>query len=217
MRQIIRRSCKFRHRRNLKYIIMKYILLSFFIVFFAVSLRAQEPQTRRKLVVADIETRVPMRGVIVSTEDGYRDTTNWRGICYVPANFDTLTVARTNYIAERMLPKELKDTTYLIPAGKAISEVTVWGKNDLQENISRGMSDYKVIPDVSTGVLARPDFANLLDRRGRRDQKHLRNVKRRFQEMDKYDDDPIIDAYYKAMEEERIKKEQEEAEAAKGK
>lgn len=88
---------------------LRYIL-SFLLLLTAFCATAQEPQ-RRKLVVIDIETKVPMRNVIVSTKDGYRDTTNWRGICYVPATFDTLTVSKHNYIPERLLAKELKDTT----------------------------------------------------------------------------------------------------------
>ena len=48
---------------------------------------AQEPEKPlKKFVVADIETRVPIRDVIVITETGYQDTTNYRGICYIPQN-----------------------------------------------------------------------------------------------------------------------------------
>ena len=146
-----------------------------------------------------------MRGVIVSTKAGYRDTTNWRGICYVPASFDTLTVFKHNYIPERLLAKELKDTTSLIPAGSSVGEVTVWGKNDINQQVKRGVG-YNPLPSPKSGIIGSFDLANILDRRGRRDRKHLKIVRKKFQEMD-VTGDPIVDAYNKAMEEKRLEEE----------
>ena len=182
---------------------LRYIL-SFIFALTALYTTAQEPQ-RKKLVVVDIETKVPMRGVIVSTKAGYRDTTNWHGVCYVPASFDTITVFKHNYIPERLLAKELKDTTSLIPVGSAINEVTVWGKNDINQQVKRGVG-YNPLPSPKSGVLGSFDLANILDRRGRRDRKHLKIVRQKFQEMDTTGD-PIVDAYNKAMEEKRLEEE----------
>ena len=109
-----------------------YRLLLLAILLLAVThITAQQKQHR--LVVCDIETRVPIRGVIVSTENGYRDTSNYRGICYVPDDFDTLVVSKASYLSEVMFRKDLKDTTYLIPEGKSIGEVTVWGKTTIKD------------------------------------------------------------------------------------
>lgn len=189
-----------------------------FLCLSTLAAKADDSIPMRKLVIADIETHVPMRGAIVSTMSGYRDTTNWRGVCYVPASFDTLTVSKVNYIAERLVPADLKDSTFLIPTGGAISEVTVWGKNGIDDKVKGWAAGMQPILPSGNGVISRLDFANFLDSRGRRDRKHLRNVQKKFSEMDKYDDDPIVNAYMKAMDEERIKKEKEEAEKqAKGK
>lgn len=191
---------------------MKYLFL-LFLSLSPVLARAQDSIAhQRKLVVADIETRVPMRGVIVSLKNGYRDTTNWRGICYVPATFDTLTVYKPNYIPERLVQNELKDSTYLIPAGSAISEVTVWGKNNIQDNVD-SWRKYTPLPDPSSGGFSF-DLAKMLDRRGRRDQKHLRKVRHKFSEMDA-SEDPIERAYQQALDEEAAKKQREEAAAKK--
>ncbi len=186
----------------------------FFLMLCGVILQAtaQDGKATRKLVVADIETRVPMRDVIVSTKDGYRDTTNWRGICYVPNDFDTLTVAKASYIPERIVRGELRDSTFLIPSGSAIGEVTVWGKDKIGEKVDE-WKRYTPLPVGGSGMAF--DFAKLIDGRTRRDRKHLRNVRKKFAEMDKYDDDPIVNAYKKAMEEERAKTEGENAEASK--
>ncbi len=195
----------------LRYILSLILILIAFCQTQAQEQTPQEPQ-RRKLVVIDIETKVPMRNVIVSTKDGYRDTTNWRGVCYVPAEFDTLTVFKHNYIPERLLAKEVKDTTSLIPAGSAIGEVTVWGKNDINQQIKKGVG-YNPLPSPKSGIIGSFDLANILDRRGRRDRKHLRIVRQKFQEMDTTGD-PIVDAYNKAMEEKRLEEENKESEKA---
>lgn len=187
---------------------LRYILSFLFVLTAFRLLQAQETQQepqRKKLVVVDIETKVPMRGVIVSTKAGYRDTTNWRGICYVPASFDTLTVFKHNYIPERLLAKELKDTTSLIPAGSSVGEVTVWGKNDINQQVKRGVG-YNPLPSPKSGIIGSFDLANILDRRGRRDRKHLKIVRKKFQEMD-VTGDPIVDAYNRAMEEKRLEEE----------
>ncbi len=196
---------------------LRYILSIFFLLIAFCQAQAQETQGK-KLVVIDIETKVPMRGVIVSTKTGYRDTTNWRGICHVPTEFDTLTVFKHNYIPERLIAKELKDTTALIPSGSAISEVTVWGKNNINNNVKKGIES-QPLPNPSNAAISYSfDFANLIDRRGRRDKKHLRSVRRKFQELD-VTGDPIVDAYNKAIEEKRLEaeKEEEEKETLQGK
>ena len=175
-------------------------------------------QPKKKLVVADIETHVPLRNAIVVTPKGYRDTTNYRGICYIPETFDTLIVYRSSYLVEKLLPKEVRDTTFLIPSGKSIKEVTVWGKS-ASSRLTEGIDEQKkrILPNSNgTGVVTSFDFARMLDARYRRDQKHLRNVRQKFREMDKVDD-PIEKAYLQALEEkkyqEELKKKEEESKA----
>ena len=174
---------------------------------------AQEPEKPlRKFVVADIETRVPIRDVIVITETGYQDTTNYRGICHIPQTFDTLTVYKTNYLTEKLLHKEVKDSTFLIPNSKRISEVTVWGKDRttlLQEKVDKWSRQNGQLPDPSKpAATIGLDFAKMLDKRYRKDQKTLRKNRKLFKEMDTYDDDPIVNAYKKEMEKRRLAAEQ---------
>lgn len=187
-----------------------YRLLFFALILFAV-LPIQAQQQRHRLVVCDIETKVPMRNAIVATADGYRDTSNYRGVCYVPDQFDTLVVYKAKYLPEVLLRKELKDTTYLIPEGKTIDEVTVWGKNHIKDNVNEWKRNTPVAAPSSGMVSIGFDFANMLDKRGRRDRKHLRITREKFQEMDN-SGDPVERAYLEAMEEQRRKKEQEEKE-----
>lgn len=165
----------------------------------------------RKFVVADMETRVPIRNAVVATKDGYRDTTNYRGICYIPETFDTLTVSRANYLTERLLLKEAKDSTFLIPNSKRISEVTIWGKDgtvapmmDFGKAIQEGVAKNR---EGKAAMSIGFDLASMLDRRRRKDQKHLRKTREIFRDMDKLDDDPIVNAYKKEMERRRLESE----------
>ena len=193
---------------------MKHFILLLILVLAVISLKAQEGNSTtplRRLVVCDIETKVPMRSVIVSTETGYRDTTNWRGICKVPAKFDTLTVFKHGYIPERLVVSDLRDSTFLIPEGTGIGQVTVWGKNHIKDNVNEWKRNTPVSAPSSGTVSIGFDFANMLDKRGR---KHLRITREKFQEMDN-SGDPIVNAYNKALEEAKTKKKQEEEEKTK--
>ena len=169
---------------------MKQMLL-YLLLFVSLGLSAQEtkesqtvPQSEtarpqlRKFVVADLETHVPVRGAIVSTKSGYRDTTNYRGICYIPTKFDTLSVSNPKYLTERLVMGEARDSTFLIPSRQIFRENT---------------------PSAGFGF----DFAKILDGRYRRDMKHLRKTKEIFKEMDKDDEDPIVKAYKQAMAEKK--------------
>lgn len=196
-------------------------MLLYLLLFVSLGLSAQETKTGqvvlqsgtaqpqlRKFVVADMETHVPVRGVIVSTKSSYRDTTNYRGICYIPTKFDTLSVSHGKYLTERLTMKEIKDTTYLIPNSHQLSEVTVWG--DGTPSVSKGLTEQvrQIFRDNTRGGLSF-DFAKMLDKRYRRDMKHLRKTREIFKEMDKDDEDPIVRAYKEAMEEKKRAAEKE--------
>ena len=192
---------------------MKQMLL-YLLLYVPLALSAQEANSQavlqketvkpqlRKFVVADMETRVPVRDAVVSTKSGYRDTTNYRGICYIPVQFDTLSVSHGKYLTERLTAKEIKDTTYLIPNSHQISEVTVWG--DGTPSVSKGLTEQvrQIFRENTRGGLGF-DFAKILDKRYRRDMKHLRKPREIFKEMDKDDEDPIVKAYKEAMEEKK--------------
>lgn len=162
----------------------------------------------RRLVVADMETHVPVRGAIVRTKSGYRDTTNYLGICFVPTKFDTLSVSHPRYLTERLVTGEAKDSTFLIPNMHRLSEVTIWG--DRRLSALDGVDDAlkKEAPAHTSapsglGLVVTFDFAKMLDKRYRRDMKHLKKTREVFKQLDKDDEDPIVKAYQDAMEEKK--------------
>lgn len=168
----------------------------------------------RRLVVADMETHVPVRGAIVSTKSGYRDTTNYRGICYIPAQFDTLSVSHPKYLTERLLTGEAKDSTFLLPNFRRLSEVTIWGDHRLSaldgvDDALKKEAPAHTSAPAGLGLVVTFDFAKMLDKRYRRDMKHLRKTREVFKEMDKGDGDPIVNAYRQAMEEKKRTAEKE--------
>lgn len=168
----------------------------------------------RRLVVADMETHVPVRGAIVSTKSGYRDTTNYRGICYIPAQFDTLSVSHAKYLTERLLTGEAKDSTFLLPNFHRLSEVTIWGDRRLSaldgvDDALKKEAPAHTSAPAGLGLVVTFDFAKMLDKRYRRDMKHLRKTREVFKEMDKGDGDPIVNAYRQAMEEKKRTAEKE--------
>ena len=86
--------------------------------------------------------------------------------------------------------------------------------------LTEGIDEMKkrMLPNANgSGVVTSFDFARMLDSRYKRDQKHLRNVRQKFREMDQTED-PIEKAYLQALEEkkyqEELKKKEEERKAA---
>lgn len=176
--------------------------------------RREPDRPVRKFVVADMETRVPIRNAVVTTKDGYRDSSNWRGIVRIPTDFDTIMVSHHGYLAEVIAKKDAKDSTYLIPSDKSLRQITVWGKDKSGRQMQAfGPGFDRAIAEGSAyapaGII-HFELAKMLDGRGRRDAKHLKKVRQKFDEMDKYSDDPIVNAYMKAQEEEKRKKQWEE-------
>lgn len=166
-----------------------------------------QPQLRR-FVVADMETHVPVRGAIVRTKSGYRDTTNYLGICFVPTKFDTLSVSHPRYLTERLVTGEAKDSTFLLPNFRRLSEVTVWGKHNLSaldgiDDALKKEAPAHTSAPAGLGLVVTFDFAKMLDKRYRRDMKHLRKTREVFKQMDKGDEDPVVKAYQDAMEEKK--------------
>jgi hypothetical protein len=196
---------------------MKRLLSILVLCFLVAVVHAQQqensPQSR-KLVVVDMETRVPIRNVYIIANTGYRDTTNYRGVCRLPEKFDTLIVYKPNYLSEKLAYKEVKDTAYLLPNSHRIGEVTVWGEDReraLQERVNEwtSIAAKEGAANAPSGVAF--DFAKMIDKRYRHDQKQLKKTRKAFSNFDKKgNEDPIVAAYNKALEQERLKKERAE-------
>lgn len=143
-------------------------------------------QGQRIVTVCDMETRMPLRDVAIVTAEKYRDTTDYQGTCHLPASLTEATFMRHGYIAYTARAENLADTVMLLPAMNALTEVVVWGK-DLRNNAVKSFSE--AIREAAASVprqqsAASFDFANMLDRRGRRDKSHLKKAKEILKEWD---------------------------------
>ena len=141
---------------------------------------------QRVIVVCDIETKTPLRGVAVVVPSHYADTTDYQGICHLPASFTEATFTRAGYLGYTMRQETAVDTLMMLPAMNSLSEVTIWGKDRRTESImmftKAAMEAASQMPRQTSG--ASFDFANMLDKRKRRDKAHLKKAKEVLREWD---------------------------------
>lgn len=151
---------------------------------------------QKTCVIASAENHLPIREVLIHTNNNHWARTDYRGYFGMKYQFDSATVSKPGYIKTTIYLKNLPDTVFLLPETKQIGEVTVWGKN--QEHIEQMERDIQnkidVIPHSSSGLSG--NFLGWMDKQGNRDRKHLKKAKEVFREMDKKD--PIVSAYEKA-------------------
>ena len=126
---------------------------------------AQTARSQTRCVVADIETRRPLRGVRVTTDTNATIETDYTGTCILPATFKSLAFA--SY------------TVLLLPT--MLNEVVVYGKApkpgfDLQEAARRS---------ARIGAMKAPrgvkfDFFRMFDKSTRRPSKKEREMNERI-------------------------------------
>ena len=97
-----------------------------FSVFFLAALSAAVSGQRR-LVVVDVETSVPIRGVNIVSSAHRVDTTDWQGFVTVPDTCHTLSLTHVNYESRILNLNEVKDTIFLISKLMGLNEVVVFG------------------------------------------------------------------------------------------
>lgn len=134
------------------------------------------------VLVYDMENRLPVGHVVVtvwadSVNVMCHDTLDYSGRCVVPDSFLSVTFEKPGYYSELLYLRELTDTMWLIPEGKRLNEVIVDGHyrpnvSKLKQNIPYTDPCHK-----APHSMLEFDFANLIDRRGRRDRKHLRKAR----------------------------------------
>ena len=93
-------------------------------------------QGQRRLVVVDLETRVPIRGVNVMSSTR-TDTTNWQGLVTVPDSCRTLAFSHVNYESRILNVSEVRDTVFLITKLMSLREVVVFGKGKEDDKLKR--------------------------------------------------------------------------------
>ena len=107
---------------------MQRLFLAIILAALCVAVRGQ-----RRLIVVDVETRVPIRGVNVVSSRHRTDTTDWQGLVTVPDTCRSLSFSHVKYESRLLNLSEVKDTVFLISKLMVLPEVTVYGQ-DLGED-----------------------------------------------------------------------------------
>ena len=160
-------------------------------------------------VIADVETRVPLRDVLIHMDNGVWSRTDYRGHFVIKYPFDSAEVTKKGYLKTFIYAKAMPDTLFLLPEAEQLGTVEVWGKANQQirhmtEQVKQEAAEQ---PRAVTGISL--DILGVFDKRARRDRKHLKKAKELIREMDEKGD-PIIDSYEQATGHKYGEKEQEE-------
>lgn len=109
---------------------MKKLLI---VILLAISLHVEAQQ----FVVTDIESRTPIRDVLVYTDDNQGTKSNWDGTFSLKEGYGKITFSHPKYLKHYVLKSELKgDTIYLLPSTKALNEVVIYGHRRFDERIA---------------------------------------------------------------------------------
>ena len=153
----------------------------------------------QKVLVCDGATHFPIRDVLVSVDGKNVGLTTWQGIINLPDSFQTATFEKKGYAPEKLFRSEvLRDTVFLFPAEHYLDEVVVIGKQVVDgRELLKKMPKRDILEKRPSGGLGGFDLGLILDKRYRRDRRHVRELREIFKKMDGLEDkeDPILKAY----------------------
>lgn len=157
-------------------------------------------KAQKTCVIANAEDHVPIREALIHTNNNHWARTDYRGYWTMKYQFDSATVSKPGFVKTTVYLKNLPDTLFLLPETHQLGTVEVWGKDKEGINRMKEQAKQEAIGAAGASSGASFDFANMLDKRGRRDRKHMKKAYELFKEMEEKKD-PIVDAYKKAMRE----------------
>ena len=94
----------------------------------------------QQFVVADMESRVPLRDVIIHTDDNQSAKTIWDGTFSLNDGFDRISFSHPLYEKRYVLKSELKgDTIFLLPKMNTLREVVIYGERRFDKRMAEMM------------------------------------------------------------------------------
>ena len=163
------------------------------------SLQAQE------VLVCDGVSHFPIRDVLVIADGKNIGLTTWKGLITLPDSFQTASFKKKGYAPEKLFRSEvLQDTVFLFPAEHYLDEVVVIGKQVVDgRELLKKMPKRDILEKRPSGGLGGFDLGLILDKRYRRDRRHVRELREIFKKMDGLEDkeDPILKAYRQTQQE----------------
>lgn len=150
-------------------------------------------QAQRTCVIADMESRKPIKDALIMTDTRHAARTNLYGYFEMKYVFDSATVSHPSFLSRKVKRTTLPDTVFLLKKMNLLQEVTIYGVDRQKQSLSflkksaqREAADNA--PSPSATMSYHFDFANMLDRRRRHDKKQLAKMQKIFQELDAMDD-----------------------------
>lgn len=156
---------------------------------------------QKTCVIASAEDHVPIREALIRTDNNHWARTDYRGYWTMKYAFDSVTVSKKGFLKTTVSYKELPDTLFMLPESQQLGTVEVWGKNqehmkEMNRQLDAAAAEAAQNASLGKSPLAGFDLGKMLDRRGRRDRKHLKKAKEFMKEYEKKD--PIVAAYEQA-------------------
>ena len=100
-------------------------------------LLASELLAQRQMMVVNVESKVPVRDVIVSADHGQEVRTSWDGFFEVPDSFERIDFRHPDFEHRYVLKSELQgDTIFLIPNTNALREVVIYGERRFDKRMT---------------------------------------------------------------------------------
>ena len=153
----------------------------------------------QKVLICDGATHFPIRDVLVSVDGKNVGLTTWQGIINLPDSFQTASFKKKGYAPEKLFRSEvLRDTVFLFPAEHYLDEVVVIGKQVIDgRELLKKMPKRDILEKKPAHSLLEFDVGLMLDKRLRRDRKHVEKLREVFKKMDGLEDkeDPILKVY----------------------
>ena len=183
-----------------KFAVSKVIVMQIrLVLFFLWLLLPFSSVQAQKVLICDGATHFPIRDVLVSVDGKNVGLTTWQGIINLPDSFQTATFKKKGYAPEKLFRSEvLRDTVFLFPAEHYLDEVVVIGKQVVDgRELLKKMPKRDILEKKPAHSLLEFDVGLMLDKRLRRDRKHVEKLREVFKKMDGLEDkeDPILKAY----------------------
>ncbi len=158
---------------------------------------------QRHIEVYDPELNEPVKDALVWADHKKADSTNVLGEVLIPERFDTLHINKPGYVSLCIPSALVGDSLPIIQDYKNIGEVVVHGHYSnklLAESVKRWTKEAKrefQLRHPITGYSF--SLADSIDPRLRRIKKQTKKLEKIFKRMDAQGNDPIIQAYRKAI------------------
>lgn len=160
-------------------------------------------QAQRRITIYDPERNEPVKDALVWTDRSKAESSTILGEAYIPERFDTLHVSATGYVSLAIPASMTVDSIPLMQDYNNIGEIVVHGEyrnKQLTESVKRWTKEAQKEFELRNPIRGiNFSMADTVDPRLRRIKKQTKKLQKIFRRMDAEGNNPIIQAYRKAI------------------